>query len=225
MRHFDRRRVGGDVAQPRQEFPRPRCHVRPDLEEGNDLPIRGEGSVQRTERVRDAAPLLNRRVTRIPPVDLVPHEAPDHPDPPGHYTFPKVCALKVATAPTTPAEIGNIPGTISHASTAVLNARRRTSLRSGSNSASPACVTPPATTTMSGLMMLISVEIAVPRIRAVSRTTSSATGSFCLAASYTVCAVMLAGSPPASTSSADSSPSSSASRARSAMAGPLAYAS
>src|SRR5207244_5934156 len=80
-----------------------------------------------------------------------------------HYSRPNSCILNVATAPTTPAVPGSSAGTIRAASTAGLKARRRTSVRSGPNSASPAAVTPPAMTTTSGLMKLRSVATPAPR--------------------------------------------------------------
>src|SRR5439155_670640 len=80
-------------------------------------------------------------------------------------------------------------------STAGLKARRFTSLRSGRNSLSPASVTPPQMTTTSGLKMLTTFATPAPRNFAVSCTTSSAYPSPSCAASYTICAVILARSP------------------------------
>ncbi len=106
-----------------------------------------------------------------------------------------------------------------------LNARRLTSLRSGWNSLSPAWVTPPQITTTSGLKMLMKLATAAPSSDAVSRTTSSAHASPSLAASYTICAVSFDRSPFTYCASDVSTLDSTPSIARSAIAGPDAYAS
>src|SRR5881396_8951 len=97
--------------------------------------------------------------------------------------------MNTAAAPNAPAVPVSAPGTMRHASHAGLNARRLTSLRSGWNSLSPACVTPPQITTTSGLKILMKLATAAPSREAVSCTTSSAHSSPSFAASYTIWAV------------------------------------
>src|SRR5690606_34414470 len=134
--------------------------------ERHELPLLGERRVARAERVGDATPLLDRPLARVAAMDDVPHHRADDAEPALHAR-PCRCA-KVATAPTTPAVPWSSPGTMRQASTAGLNARRRTSARSGSNNPSPACTTPPASTTTSGLKMFSTFAMPAPRKRAVS---------------------------------------------------------
>src|SRR5690606_21931323 len=140
-----------------------RREVAPDLHQRHQLPVVRERGIAGAQGVGDAPPLLDRRVAHVAAVDDVPDERADHPEAlpararPGgvHRAHPCPCGCaRVATAPTAAAVPRRAPGTIRHASTAGRNARRRTSARIGSNSASPACVTPPASTTTSGLKML-----------------------------------------------------------------------
>src|SRR6185437_3348292 len=227
IRHFDHRGVGRQMPQCREIVARALGQVASDLDERYDFPAFGERRIESGERVRDTTPLLHWRLRRISAVYLVPDERADDakPAPRAHQSEPSTRSLNVATAPTTPADIGSEPSTILHASTAVLNARRFTSACNGSINASPACVTPPASTTVSGLKMLMRLDNPVHRKRAVSRTTSLATVSPRRAASYTMCAVSRDRSPSTSASMVGLGSLSSASRARSAMAGPEQYAS
>src|SRR5579862_5460192 len=123
-----------------------RREIEPHLHDGHDLPVVRERGIQASERIGDAAPLFHGNAARVATVDDVPDERPDYPDPAlGSHaecqTPPRYCCLKLATAPTTPALPGNSPATIRTVLTAGLNARRFTSARSGTNSASPAAVT------------------------------------------------------------------------------------
>src|SRR4029077_18155712 len=144
-------------------------------------------------RVRDAAPLLHGGLGGVAAVNGVPDHRPDYTE--SLQRSPQCFWMNTAAAPYTPAVPGSVPGTILHASHAGLNARRLTSLRSGLNSLSPAWVTPPQITTTSGLKMLRKLATAAPSSEAVSCTTSSAHSSPSLAASYTICAVILERSP------------------------------
>src|SRR5687768_14489005 len=177
VRHLDQGRVRRQAAQRAQELAAAYRHVGPDLHQRHDLPVLGERRVERAQRVGDASPLLDWRVSRVAAMDDVPDERADDAEPPALHTPPSCCCLKVATAPTTPAVPGSVAATMRQASTAGLKARRRTSARIGSKSASPACVTPPAMTTTSGLKMLSRLATPMPRNFAVSRTTSRAISS------------------------------------------------
>src|SRR5207249_11407695 len=165
----------------------------PRVDEGTDMAgiaqVRGEGR----EGLPDAAPLHHRRLGGVAPVDRVPHHGPDDAKP--LHTSPHLCLMNAAAAPYTPAVPVSAPGTMRHASTAGLKARRFTSPRSGANSFSPASVTPPQITTTSGLQILTILATPVPRNFAVSCTTSRAYSSPSCAASYTICAVILDSSP------------------------------
>src|SRR5207302_7906 len=127
------------------------------------------------------------------PVERGPTHRPDHAEP--LHACPHVCLMNTAAAPYTPAVPVSSPGTIRHTSTAGLNARRRTSARSGSNKRSPARVTPPQTTTTWGLKMLMMLATPAPRNLAVSFTTSRAYSSPACADSYTTWAVIFERSP------------------------------
>src|SRR5687767_12887729 len=253
MRHLDECGVRRHAAKPADELACARGQIESDLHDGYDLPVIRKRGVERTQGVRDPAPLLDRYLSRIAAVDRVPDEGTDDtetltrnkergarkaflgtttpamcfltPHASFGHTSPSFCDLNVAIAPTTPAVPGRIPGTMRQASTAGRNARRFTSARSGSNSLSPALVTPPAMTTTSGLKTLSRFATPVPRNFAVSRTTSRASPSPRFAASYTVAAVIASTSSWTILRSMDTSSRSSASRARSAIAGPDAYAS
>ena len=85
--------------------------------------------------------------------------------------------MNTAAAPYTPAVPVSSPGTMRHAADAGLNARRLTSLRNGTNSWSPARVTPPQITTTCGLKMLMMLATPAPSTFAVSWTTSRAYAS------------------------------------------------
>ena len=136
---FDWRCSRRDAIQMRYEGARRVGEVAPNFEDGNEFPVGGERRVERTERVGDPAPLLHWRITWVATMNHVPDERPHHAN-----TFfsrqssPRCCILNVAMAPTTPADSCNCPGTMRHACTAGLNARRLTSARSGWNNASPA---------------------------------------------------------------------------------------
>src|SRR2546423_4900841 len=137
MRHLDRCGIGSSAIQVRDEIARRIREVAADFEDRDEFPVRRERRVERTERVSNPTPFLDWRVSRIPPVNDVPHETAHDANSffsrhqISGYNPPSACCLKVAMAPTTPAESGSAPGTIRHACTAGLNARRLTSARSG----------------------------------------------------------------------------------------------
>src|SRR5882672_11181631 len=147
-----------------------RRQVTADFDQRNDFPILGERGIERGERVRNAAPFLDGGLGGIAAMNRVPDHRPD--DAQSLQRRPQCFWMKTAAAPYTPAVPGSVPGTILHASHAGLNARRLTSLRSGWNSLSPACVTPPQITTTSGLKILMKLATAAPSSEAVSCTTS-----------------------------------------------------
>src|SRR5687767_6138923 len=226
MRNLDGRRIRRHLLELAHEVARAVGEIESHFDERNHLPVVGKRGVECPERVGDSSPFLYRRVVRVAAVDDVPDERADDANAlHSRYRSPSICALNVATAPTTPAESGREPGTILHASTADLNALLLTSARIGSNSWSPACVTPPAMTTVSGLNTFIRLEIPTPMKCAVSRTTSIATGSPRFDASNTVCAVIRLTSPLTISLRIESPSTFSSSVARWAMAGPEAYAS
>src|SRR4051812_45387291 len=218
--HLDKTCTMGRVAQGTKEFIGPGCEVTSHFNERDDLPVVRKRRVEGGQRVGDAAPLLNRRLRRIAAVDRIPDHRSDYAN--TLQRSPQCFCKNTAAAPKTPAVPGSVPGTIRHASHAGLNARRLTSLRSGWNRRSPACVTPPQMTTTSGLKILRKLATAAPSNAAVSRTTSSAQGSPSFAASYTICAVSLDRSPFTYCASDVSTPDSMPSTARSAIAGPEA---
>src|SRR5207237_1337434 len=195
-----------------------RRRVAPHLHERQDLRVVEQRGVQRGEGVGDPSPLLDRGAGRVAAVNRVPHHRPDHAQP--LHTRPRVCLMNTAAAPYTPAVPVSSPGTIRHTSVAGLNARRRTSARSGSNSRSPASVTPPHTTTTSGLKILMMLATPAPRNLAVSFTTSRAYSSPSCAASYTSWAVIFERSPFTYLGRDVSVPGLIPSTARSATAGP-----
>src|SRR5207302_7565154 len=193
------------------------------FDQWHNLPVFRESRVERGKRVSDPAPFLHGGLCGIPSVDRVPDQRPNNAE--SLQRSPQCFWMNTPAAPYTPAVPGSVPGTILQASHAGLNARRFTSLRKGLKSLSPACVTPPQITTTSGLKMFRKLATAAPSSDAVSRTTSSAHSSASLAASYTICAVILKRSSFTYCASDVSAPDWMPSIARSAIAGPDAYAS
>src|SRR5450759_1476381 len=72
--HLDRRGVRGGPVEIGDELPGGLREVAPDLEDWNELPFRWKRGIERAERVGDAAPFLDRRVSRITSMDDVPDE-------------------------------------------------------------------------------------------------------------------------------------------------------
>src|SRR5690242_1924022 len=217
-RDLEEPRPGSHVVQGGEEVVRARREVAADLHEWDDLPVVAQRGVERGERVRDAAPLLDGGLGGIPAVDGVPHHRAD--DAQALQIRPQVCLMNTAAAPYTPAVPVSSPGTMRHTSTAALNARRSTSARNGSNRRSPARVTPPQITTTSGLKMLMMLATPAPRNLAVSLTTSRAYSSPSCAASYTTWAVIFERSPRTYSGRDVWVPGRIPSIARAAMAGP-----
>src|SRR5256885_5265469 len=102
----------------------------------NDLPVVAQRGIQRGQGVGDPAPFLDGGLRGVAAVDGVPHHGAD--DPESVHAAPDLCWTNTAAAPYTPAVPVSSPGTMRHASTAGLKARRFTSPRSGANSFSPA---------------------------------------------------------------------------------------
>src|SRR2546423_1342565 len=50
--------------------------VAADFQDRDEFPFRRKSGVERTERVRDATPLFDRRIARVATVNHVPHETP-----------------------------------------------------------------------------------------------------------------------------------------------------
>src|SRR5256886_17562669 len=113
------------------------------------------------------SPLLRGRLGGIAAVDRVPHHRPH--DAQSLHSRPHVRLTNTAAAPYTPAVPVKAPGRMRHTSTAGLNARRFTSLRSGTNRRSPAGGTPPPITTTPGVKTLTRFATPAPRQRAPSR--------------------------------------------------------
>src|SRR5205823_6461817 len=99
-RDLQEARPGNHVAQAAEELVRPGREVAPDLDERHDLPVVAQRRVERRERVRDAPPLLDRRLGGVAPVDRIPHHRADHAEP--FHKRPQVCLTTTAAAPYSP---------------------------------------------------------------------------------------------------------------------------